>query len=106
MCKIKLLGPQSEKYNSLKNRILNLAHLMDDQFQLVEIKDVNHIVAENIDVVPTAIYHGEKMYHWTIDTSTEDMVTQLNQDRLNKEHACTCGAGCRMRKLNPEFRCK
>ena len=106
MCKIKLLGPQSEKYNSLKERILNLATLFEDPIQLVEIKDVNHIVAENVDVVPTALFQGEELYRWTIDTSIEDMIAQLTQDRKNKDHACHCGDGCRMRKLDPKHHCK
>ena len=105
MCKIKILGPPSEKYEALKSKILKLAELWDDDFQLVEIRDVNQIVEENINVVPSALFEGEENIIWTEETTVNNMLEQLKSNRKNRDHACRCEGGCKMRKIDPEYSC-
>ena len=105
MGKIKLLGLPNEKFEKLKNKLERLIELIDHDIQLVEIKNVNLIVAAKIESVPAAIYEGEKEYHWDEFTPIEDMLAQLKEDQKAQNHACTCGSGCRMKREDPSYSC-
>ena len=80
MKRIKLLGPSSKKYELLKQRITRLLELSDHQIPIVEIQDINRIMAENIEVVPTVIYEGDQVFHWTLDTEFDQMKDSFLSD--------------------------
>ena len=80
MIRIKLLGPPSEKYELLKQRIMAILELSEQHIPIVEIQDINRIMAENINIVPTAIYEGQRTFHWTMDTGFDEMKKSFMDD--------------------------
>ncbi len=101
MNKIKLLGPPSVKYERLKNRIVTLMGLSEHEIQLVEIRDINRIVEEDVQIVPTALYEGDERHVWTIATSLDEMLRQLGANQRPMAPIRQTKSNRQKRRLDP-----
>ncbi len=102
MCSIKILGPKSQKYRELKERILNLVELSSEEILVIESNDLNDIVEADISSVPTAIFYGPREFRWTEQTPIEMMIREMN---MRHSTGATCPGTCKMKKIDPNYSC-
>lgn len=103
MCKIRLIGLPNEKYEGLKRRVESVIEMWDGEIELVEIKNVHLIVEEKVDLVPAAIFEGEKKYQWNEHTSIEDMLAEIKEDLASKSESAKDKGDCKMRNIDPTY---